>query len=172
VIHGLAFNGGPTKTRAPWLNSSALDAGSDALLLTRPDRVTKTTYDDHGRTLTTTQIIGFDDASTSETDDITTTYAYNDLAQLTTVTDPLSHSTTYTYDNLGRKLTETNAESGATSYEYDVSGRMTSLTDPESNTTTWAFGLTGAVYTETIVTAPGTAFLSFEIMSAKIMPAV
>ena len=146
----LAFNGGATRTHAPYLDSPLVDAGDDALAIDRSGSVTKIAYDDRGYTSEVTQIVGQDDDLSSETDDVTTAYEYDAAGQLTTSTCPLGYDTTYTYDALGRKTSETNAEDGVTEYDYDALGRLIKLTDPEDNETTWTYGVHGQVATETI----------------------
>ncbi len=48
----------------------------------------------------------------------TVTYQYDEVGNLTMVTDALSHSTTFVYDNLSRRISATDA-AGTTKYEYD-----------------------------------------------------
>ncbi len=64
----------------------------------------------------------------------TTTYAYDALDNLTTVTDTLGNVTTMDYDMLGRKTQMTDPDMGTWSYDYDAAGNLTRQTDALSQT--------------------------------------
>ncbi|MCX4755205.1 SpvB/TcaC N-terminal domain-containing protein [Kitasatospora purpeofusca] len=53
---------------------------------------------------------------------IWTSYAYDPLGQLVTVTDDHHHTTTAAYDNLGRRTRLTNPDTGPTETAYDLAG--------------------------------------------------
>ncbi len=73
----------------------------------------------------------------------TKTTSYDELGDVTMVTDPLGYSTEYLYDNLGRKIEEiepdpvtgaaspTDASCPKTYYGYDLDGNLTRLTDAD-----------------------------------------
>ena len=65
--------------------------------------------------------------------------AYNNRDWVASITDPLSHATQYSYDVVGNKLTETRPDNGVTTNAYDVMNRLTSTTDPKSETTAFAY---------------------------------
>jgi len=65
----------------------------------------------------------------------TTTYAYDTLDDLQTVTQG-SETRTFTYDSLKRLVRAINPESGTISYAYDLSGNLVSRTGG-AGTTTW-----------------------------------
>jgi len=67
-----------------------------------------------------------------------TSYAYNVLDDLTTVTQGVQ-TRTFVYDSLKRLTSSTNPESGSSSYQYDNSGNLTQKTDARSITTTIAY---------------------------------
>src|SRR5207247_6170370 len=60
----------------------------------------------------------------------TTTYVYDALSHLTTITDPNSHTTSMSYDPLGRLRTHTSPVGGVETYTYDLAGQLISYTDP------------------------------------------
>ncbi|MBF0618719.1 MAG: VCBS repeat-containing protein [Candidatus Omnitrophica bacterium] len=62
----------------------------------------------------------------------TTTYGYDVLGDLLTVTDTKGNVTTMTYDNLGHKVTMNDPDMHAVSYEYDVLGELTKQIDAKN----------------------------------------
>jgi RHS repeat-associated protein len=59
----------------------------------------------------------------------TTTYAYNILGNLTTVTDTLGNTTVMTYNVLGQKTDMRDPDMGQWKYEYDLGGNLITQTD-------------------------------------------
>lgn len=59
----------------------------------------------------------------------TTSYAYDGLGNLLTVTDPLGATTSYGYDRLGQVVSEIDALSGVVAHQYDAFGNVTRTTD-------------------------------------------
>jgi RHS repeat-associated protein len=68
-----------------------------------------------------------------------TTYAYDVLDNLTTVTQGVQPPRTFTYDSLKRLKTAANPESGTTTYSYDNNGNLLTKLDARSITTTYAY---------------------------------
>jgi RHS repeat-associated protein len=60
----------------------------------------------------------------------TTSRTYNNLGEVTSLTDPLGNTTSYTYDQLGDLATVTQPGGGITHYTYDTNGERLSVTDP------------------------------------------
>lgn len=124
------------------------------------DIVTSATWDARGNQLTSVDGRGK-----------TTTYVYNTMNELTSVTDPLGHQTTHTYDSTGNLLTTVSArgnEGGATAssytttYTYDSAAPHDQLTmvDPphdgfSASARTWTYTHDGSGRTLT-QTAPPT----------------
>jgi len=79
-----------------------------------------------------------------------TTYGYDPVGNLTSVTQPDgnaagaaagSYTTTYAYDAINEQTSMTDALNNTTTYGYDDVGNATSVTDPLNNTTTQAYNL-------------------------------
>ncbi|PTX53681.1 YD repeat-containing protein, partial [Melghirimyces profundicolus] len=139
---------------------------------TDPERKTTYAYDLVGNLLKQTEPKG--NLTTSDPDDFVTTYGYDDIYQLKTVTNADGDTITYDYDNVGnvvkvldpkktassdttdyttkidydlnhRVIKETDAEGHSTQYTYDLDGNKTSVTDKEGNTTDIAYDERGMV---------------------------
>lgn len=79
--------------------------------------------------------------------DHTTSYAYNPLGELVTLTDPRGNQTRYTYNNIGQVLTTTGGygtpEVITTSTAYNLAGQQTSTTDPNNHVTQYVYDARG-----------------------------
>lgn len=67
-----------------------------------------------------------------------TTYQYDALNNLTSVTQSGLNARTFVYDSLSRLTSATNPESGATSYAYDSNGNLTTKTDARGITVNYS----------------------------------
>ena len=67
----------------------------------------------------------------------TTTYAYDNQGNLTSITDALSHTTIQAFDALNRLVRMTDPASGQTQYSYDGLDQLTGVTDPRSVATAY-----------------------------------
>ncbi|MEP0068937.1 RHS repeat-associated core domain-containing protein [Pyruvatibacter sp.] len=67
----------------------------------------------------------------------TTTYGYDKVGNLTSITDPRSNLYAMGYDRLNRLVTETNQDTAVTTYAYDERDGMVSYEDPRTITTTY-----------------------------------
>ncbi|MEV4348791.1 DNRLRE domain-containing protein [Actinoplanes sp. NPDC049596] len=85
-------------------------------------------------------------------------FGYDDLGNLTSVTDPKGtstatagdYTTSYTYDGFGQMQTETDANEHVTKYGgYDVVGYPTTITDPLNKVTTYSYSSIGSVLSQT-----------------------
>jgi RHS repeat-associated protein len=65
--------------------------------------------------------------------------AYNQLGQITQVTDPKGIATRYTQNAWGETLTETSPDSGTVAYTRDIAGNVTSKTDARGQTTRYSY---------------------------------
>jgi len=68
-----------------------------------------------------------------------TTYTYDALGNVLTVTDPLSNVTTNQYDLRGRKTSANDPDLGSWTYSYDGYGNLYQQTDAKSQTTTLSY---------------------------------
>ncbi len=68
-----------------------------------------------------------------------TTYAYDTLNNLTSVTDAAGSVITMTYDALGRKTTMNDPDMGPWSYEYNPAGSLTRQTDAKGQAICFAY---------------------------------
>lgn len=103
----------------------------------------------YGSALTATQISAHYAAATGPAPALTTSYAYDNNGNLTSVTDPRGGVTTHTYDDAGFLKSIVSplgnvdgcncADQYRTSYGYDPDGNRTSTTDPLGNTTTTGY---------------------------------
>jgi RHS repeat-associated protein len=86
---------------------------------------------------------GVHDATDDADEDVLTSYTYNVLGDLLTVTDALGNVTTYAYDALGQRTSAMDALGHTTAYAYDLVGNLLSVTDGEGHTTTYAYNALG-----------------------------
>lgn len=75
----------------------------------------------------------------------TTAYGYDEINELTSVTDANGDHTSYGYDNVGNKTTVTDPLSNITRQDYNLSHRPTVATDAAGKTTSQAYDLDGLV---------------------------
>jgi YD repeat-containing protein len=71
-----------------------------------------------------------------------TTYAYDALNQLTSITNNKGQVTSFTYDALGRRTSMTHANGGITSYTYDAVSQLLGLAHQLATTTINSFAYT------------------------------
>ena len=79
---------------------------------------------------------------------VVTSYTYDALDRLTSLTDPVGNTTSYTYDYRGLVLTETNEKNATRHYTYDALGRLISKTDRNDRVTTYAYDSLGRLTAE------------------------
>jgi len=79
---------------------------------------------------------------------VVTSYTYDALNRLTSLTDPVGNTTSYTYDYRGLVLTETNEKNATRYYTYDALGRLISKTDRNDRVTTYAYDSVGRLTAE------------------------
>jgi RHS repeat-associated protein len=86
----------------------------------------------------------------------TTTYSYDAVNRLTSVTFPGSRTVGYSYSNVGNRATMTYpGGSDQVSYGYDAANNLTSVTDWNSNQTQYAYNNAGMLTTVTLPSGTG-----------------
>jgi RHS repeat-associated protein len=121
--------------------SDPVDAEGD------PDRVSTFEWDLVGNLVATTEPLGnLPDAGTG---DFTTTYTYDALSQLVTVTNAEGHEISYEFDSVGNLVAVTDPRGGQTTYEYDLAHRPLSTTDAAGESTSTEYDLDGLVVAST-----------------------
>nr|WP_276207681.1 hypothetical protein [Paludifilum halophilum] len=137
-----------------------------------PERKTTYEYDLVGNLLKQTEPKG--NLTPDNPEDFVTTYGYDKIYQMTSVTNADGDKITYEYDNVGNVVTvvdpkknkttdttdyttkiaynlnhqvtkETDAEGHSTQYQYDLDGNKTAVTDKEGHTTTVTYDERGLV---------------------------
>jgi len=92
---------------------------------TEYERITEYTYDGDGNLLTNSRLA---DANTAEA---LTLLAYDDLGNLTSITDPEGGITRFTsHDAMGNVLSKIDARGKLWKYEYDAAGNLRKVIDP------------------------------------------
>ena len=82
-------------------------------------------------------------ASTTDANNLTTTWTYDGLGRMISVTDPLNHATSYGYNRLGERITMTDPKGNNSTLSYDGLGRVVTETDRLGHTTQRAYGVLG-----------------------------
>jgi RHS repeat-associated protein len=94
-------------------------------------------YDGGGRL--TSRVDPRGNVSGANPNDYRTTFTHDAGDNLLTVTDPLGHVTTWAYDNVGNVSSVTDAKNHVTGYSYDAADRLTRVTAPDNTTTNYAY---------------------------------
>jgi len=88
----------------------------------------------------------------------TTSYSYDAVNRLTSVTFPGSRTVSYSYSNAGNRATMTYpGGSNQVGYGYDAASNLTSVTDWNSNQTQYAYDNAGQLTTITLPSGTGVA---------------
>lgn len=160
------YDGNDNITRATAPNgaetTTSYDAGDEKTAQFTPQddpasqqRETAYTYDPAGNLTSMTQPDGNVPGATAGS--FTTTYSYDAINELTSQTDAAGGLTSYGYDDVGNLTTITNPVENATpgnttawaTYSYDLDHRVTAITDAAGFTTSQAFDLDGFITSKT-----------------------
>lgn len=97
------------------------------------ERVATVAYDLVGNVISQTEPLG--NLTPADPDDHVTTYAYDAVYQLLSVTDADGNQTVNEYDNVGNLVETTDARGNPTGYTYDLNHRLVTVTDAAGHTT-------------------------------------
>jgi RHS repeat-associated protein len=97
-----------------------------------PARVATVVYDLAGNVVSETEPLG--SLTPADPSDHVTTYAYDQVYQLLSVTDAEGNQASYDYDNVGNLVEATDARGNPTGYAYDLNHRLTTVTDAAGET--------------------------------------
>jgi RHS repeat-associated protein len=123
-----------------WQTTYAHDG--DQTTVTPPSGgASRTEWDAHGRT---TKLRVYANAAATGTPE-TTSYVYNRLDALTTVTDPAGNVTTYGYDLGGRRTSTADPNTGGSSTVYNPAGDVLSSTDARGQKMSFQYDNLGRV---------------------------
>jgi RHS repeat-associated protein len=128
LLTGVSATGGDTSSPVGAATTAFVDGNNPwATVVTDANgKVRKSYRDAYGRTIQTLDI--------ASVGNVSTTYAYDLIGDLTNVTDNVGNSTVMGYDSLGRKVSMIDPDMGAWSYTYDNDNRMTQQIDAKHNT--------------------------------------
>jgi RHS repeat-associated protein len=114
------------------------DAQGDLEQVTDPlGNKTTMTYNTLGQLISKVSARG--NVAGADPNQFTTTYDYNGLGELKTVTDPLGHMTTYVHDGDGNLTSVTDADTKTTTYGYDLDNELTKVTRADQTTLTYEY---------------------------------
>jgi YD repeat-containing protein len=108
-----------------------------------PPRVATVAYDRVGNVVSQTEPLG--NLTPADPDDHVTTYAYDQVYQLLSLTDAEGNQAGYEYDNVGNLVEQTDPRGNPTGYAYDLNHRLTTVTDPAGETTHTEYDLDSLV---------------------------
>ncbi len=110
-----------------------------------------------------------DPGSSSTTANVWTTYTYNALGNMVTMTDGRGSTTDYGYDASGRMSTITDALGNSTTYEYDALGRRISQSERGTGTmptlVAWTYDAAGRVHQR--ITDADTTTYSYDVAGSR-----
>ena len=112
-----------------------------------PSPTTTYTYDANGNLAT--QVAPLGNVSGATAGSYTTSYGYDVINELTSVTDPAGGLTKYGYNDVGDKTSVTDPDTNQTQYAYNLNHQVTQVTDAASNTTKTGYDLDGNVTSKT-----------------------
>ncbi|CDG81421.1 RHS repeat-associated core domain-containing protein [Janthinobacterium agaricidamnosum] len=87
-----------------------------------------------------------------------TTYTYDGLDQISSVTDPRSLVTNYTVDGYSNQTALASPDTGLSAQNYDLAGNLTSNTDARGKTTTYAYDVLNRVISISYASGTATTF--------------
>jgi len=96
-------------------------------------------YDDINRRTLMVQKIGDTDCDNIDEDDIQTATEYDNVGNVTRLTDSNGNTTDYVYDEVNRLIKETYVDTGKREFTYDDAGNMLTRKDQKNQITTYTY---------------------------------
>lgn len=119
-----------------FVSSETLDAhGNITQTVDQTGVIAKSTFDSKGNVLSKTQVIGLDDTTSGETNDLTTTNVYDADFNLIEQRDVFGNVTRNAHDEHGAVIASVDSFGNSTRTSYSSNGSLASTTDSDSNTT-------------------------------------
>ncbi|MDQ0242438.1 colicin E5-related ribonuclease [Arthrobacter bambusae] len=87
----------------------------------------------------------------------TTSYSYDALGRMTSMTDTAGNQWTWAFDTAGRQISANDPDTGSTSTSYDASGRVAGTTDGAGNLTSYAYDALDRTVSTSVTPQGGTA---------------
>lgn len=103
------------------------------------------TFDSKGNVLSQTQVIGLEDATSNETDDLTTTYIYDSEFNLIESRDSFGNASRSTHDEYGAVTSSTDSNGNTSRTHYNSDGTLAFTADPDGNTSRFRANDTGNI---------------------------
>lgn len=88
----------------------------------------------------------------------TTTYTYDKLGNLTSITDPMGQVTTIAYNSVGQEILHTKPESGTTLFQYNSQMKVMWQKDAKGQITLFTYDKLGRVLTQQVYAANNSLF--------------
>jgi RHS repeat-associated protein len=151
-------SGGGTPVATHPVSSTGYDTFGEVVEVSDPDgNVTTTGYDADGHLATITEPTYTPPGASTPIVPVTTR-TYNNLGEVSRITDPSQATAQYVYDQLGNLATVTMPDSGVTHSTYDSLGERLTTTDPTGALTAATYDYLGHTATTTqVVRQPVTA---------------
>ena len=106
--------------------------GRQTVMIDGLGNYTYTEYDWRGKTLKTIIKIG-DSSIIPDTDDVVTSYVYDDRGRNVAIINALGYTNSYTYDLANRKISATSPENITKTFQYDDNGNIYKENFPNGN---------------------------------------
>ncbi|MFF2298759.1 RHS repeat-associated core domain-containing protein [Arthrobacter sp. NPDC058127] len=130
-------------------------AGADTTTTTGPGSESAATTIVNASGKTVSRLLYHGTAPTGTPD--TTSYSYDALAQMTSMTDTAGNQWTWTLDAAGRQISATDPDTGTTTTSYDPTGRIASTTDAAGSLISYSYDALDRTISTSITPQGGTA---------------
>ena len=129
-----------------FVSSQTLNArGNVTRTIDQTGVIATATFDSKGNVLSQTQVIGLEDTTSNETDDLTTTYIYDSEFNLIETRDSFGNASRSTHDEYGAVTSSTDSNGNTSRTHYNPDGTLAFTTDPDGNTSRFRANDTGNI---------------------------